>query len=368
MKLTDEFDRPPKGVSMMHIGFLAITVIVLVIVIVLFVNQDKLFRNNNTKATVMDDEAFEDKKENSPSADEVWESIVATPDGDVAGEKEESKDDNSGDTPGTDSESEADNGSEDTYSEETHTLLEYDDGMTEWIEISSKIKRNEYDYSNLSWDKPFYSYSENGKNTSYNGVMISKDQGLVDFLKVKKSGVDFCIITLGYRGNQTGTLMTDEYFATNMKNAKDAGLKIGVMFVSSAVSIEEAEEEADYVTGLLADYSIQYPVFFTVAKEEGNSSRTVNVHRYTRTEYATAFLDKIREAGYIPMLYDTKEGLIKKYNLVNMEKYDKGLVQLKEEPDYPYRFQIWNYGQSDDISGVSGAVDMCISFIDYSVQ
>ena len=103
MKLTDEFDRPPKGVSMMHIGFLAITVIVL------FVNQDKLFRNNNTKATVMDDEAFEDKKENSPSADEVWESIVATPDGDVAGEKEESEDDNSGDTPGTDSESEADN-------------------------------------------------------------------------------------------------------------------------------------------------------------------------------------------------------------------------------------------------------------------
>ena len=54
----------------------------------------------------------------------------------------------------------------------------------------------------------------------------------------------------------------DDKFVTNITNAQNAGLEVGVIFFSQAVSKEEAQEEAEFVVGALSPYKISYTVAF----------------------------------------------------------------------------------------------------------
>ena len=104
-----------------------------------------------------------------------------------------------------------------------HTLVQYADGKEEWVLISPYLPKHDYDFTKLVCQSDLMKYYENGKQVSYTGVDISKFQDYVDFVKVKKAGIDFVMIRLGARGYGTGQLILDEYFQDNIKRATDAG-------------------------------------------------------------------------------------------------------------------------------------------------
>ena len=57
-------------------------------------------------------------------------------------------------------------------------------------------------------------------------IDVSQWQGDINWSKVKADGIDFAIIRMGYRGyGSSGTLNTDPYFHTNMKNAIAAAIR-----------------------------------------------------------------------------------------------------------------------------------------------
>ena len=123
-----------------------------------------------------------------------------------------------------------------------HTLVQYADGEEEWVLISPYLPKHEYDFTKLVCQSDLMKYYENGKQTSYVGIDISKYQDYVDFVKVKKAGIDFVMIRVGARGYSSGQLVLDEYFSDNIKRATDAGLDVGVYFYSQAITKEEAIE------------------------------------------------------------------------------------------------------------------------------
>lgn len=83
---------------------------------------------------------------------------------------------------------------------------------------------------------------ENGKTF---GVDVSKYQKNIDWKQIKKAGVSFVIVRIGYRGyGASGTLVLDPMFEEHFTNVKNAGLKVGVYFFSQATTEEEAKEEA----------------------------------------------------------------------------------------------------------------------------
>lgn len=66
------------------------------------------------------------------------------------------------------------------------------------------------------------------KNVNF-GIDVSKYQSNIDWNKVKKAGVNFVIIRIGYRGyGASGTLVQDPMFEEHFTNARNAGLKVGV--------------------------------------------------------------------------------------------------------------------------------------------
>ena len=56
--------------------------------------------------------------------------------------------------------------------------------------------------------------------------------------------------------------MPDKNFEQNLRGALDAGLEVGVYFFSQAVSVREAEEEAQYVLDAIQGYDVTHPVAF----------------------------------------------------------------------------------------------------------
>lgn len=247
-----------------------------------------------------------------------------------------------------------------------HTLVELPDGTTEWLLINPYLEKNEYDYSCLRNEDGIMKYIQDGKKTSYFGVDISKEQGYVDFNKLKKAGVEFVMIRVGARGYGNGQLVEDEYFQDNIKRANDAGLKLGVYFFSQAVSVEEAVEEADYVLEKIRGYEVTYPVVFDMEYVANDTARVEELDREEKTEITKAFLEHMKEAGYKTAVYGDKEWLLKKLNLTLLSDYDIWLSQSKELPDYPYRFAMWQYSTTSSIDGIAGNANLNISFIDYS--
>jgi GH25 family lysozyme M1 (1,4-beta-N-acetylmuramidase) len=249
-----------------------------------------------------------------------------------------------------------------------HTLVTNRDGSQEWVLINSYLKKNTYDFTRLEEKNGLKKYVDGGKTLSYLGADLSKYNGDVNFASMKAAGVDYVMIRVGSRGYNTGKITLDEKFNDYIKAASEAGLRIGVYFASQAISQEEASQEADFVLQNLAPYqaSITYPVAFDMEFATNDEARIDGLRTADRTAIATTFLDKIKNAGYIPMVYGNKEWLIKEVDMTGLQQYDVWLSQEEEAPDYPYQFTMWQYTTDGVLNGVPGDVGLDISFVNYS--
>ena len=251
-----------------------------------------------------------------------------------------------------------------------HTRITNLDGTTEWAVISPHIPKCDYDYTNLFNQSGILKYFEDNKCTSFFGLDVSKEQNYIDYNKVKKDGVDFVMVRLGARGYQTGQLSVDDYFRDNVKRATDAGLAVGVYFMSQAVTEDEAREEAKYVIDNLLGYNITYPVAIMMQPVKNDTARTDALSKNDRTTVVRAFLKEIKDKGYIPVIYGTKRWFLKDIDLSKVVgDYDIWLSETGADyPDYPYRYSMWQYDLKGSVDGVSGDVDFNISFVDYSLK
>lgn len=247
-----------------------------------------------------------------------------------------------------------------------HTMVVNRDGEEEWVLISPYLPKHEYDFTKLVCQSDRMKYYENGSQVSYVGVDVSKLQDYIDFIKVKRAGIDFVMIRVGARGYGTGQLIVDDYFNENIKRATDAGLDVGVYFYSQAITKEEAVEEANLVLENLGEYSISYPVAFDMELVSNDTARIDGLSRSERTDIAKTFLDTIEEAGLKTVIYGNKEWLIKEIDMSKLTAYDVWYAEEADIPDYPYRFTMWQYSTRGSVDGIAGLVNLNISFIDYA--
>ncbi len=247
-----------------------------------------------------------------------------------------------------------------------HTLVINRDGKEEWVLISPYLPKHEYDFTKLVCQSDLMKYYEDGRQVSYVGAEISKYQDYVDYVKLKKAGIDYVMIRVGARGYGSGQLVEDEKFSDNIKRATDAGLQVGVYFSSQAITVEEAVEEAQFVIEKLDGYKLTYPVAFDMGFVDNDTARIEDLTKAERTEITKTFLDTVSAEGYKTMIYADKEWLIKEIDMSKLTAYDVWLEQHQDVPDHPYRFTMWNYTDAGTVDGIVGYTDLSISFIDYS--
>lgn len=257
---------------------------------------------------------------------------------------------------------------EDPSTDGKHTLITSSDGTEEWVEINPYLTKNNFNYSNLVYQYPIMKFYDEGKKVSKVGVTISSEQGDVDFNKLKKAGIDFAMIRLGYRGYGSGNLMSDELYYANVNKAMEAGMDFGVIFYSQAVTAEEVMEEAARVVEGLAGFTPAYPVAFDMEYVKNDTARVQGLSRDEKTALAKTFVDAIRPFGYKTIIYGDKEWLIRRVDLNMLIEYDFWISQVMDVPDYPYKYAMWEYTRDAQIDGVEEPVSLSICMIDYSAK
>lgn len=247
----------------------------------------------------------------------------------------------------------------------TKTKVIRPDGTEQWIMINTYLNKNGYKESGFVYEEPVLKYYENGTKASYLGVDIDEDAGNVNFSAMKKAGVDFVMLRLGYRGYESGQIFMDEQYFDYIQAANEAGLDVGIYFRSQAITPKEAMEEAEFVIANLVEMRVTYPVVFDMGLVENDTARIENLPKMQITEIANVFCRRIKEVGYEPMVRGNKYWLLRKIDLTQLGDYDIWLSQSGEVPDYPYEFAMWQYTTDGSVDGISGDVNMDISFIDY---
>ena len=210
-----------------------------------------------------------------------------------------------------------------------------------------------------------YTFGSDGALITSNGVMgidVSKWNGTIDWKAVKSSGVYFVIIRCGYRGSSGGMLVEDKKFTANIRGASEAGLKVGVYFFTQAIDEVEAVYEASYVLEKIKNYKITYPVFLDVEASGGRGDR---ISKDMRTKVCKAFCQTIQNAGYTAGVYANKTWLNEKINAGELSNYKIWLAQYAAIPTYTGKYDMWQYKCTGTVSGISGSVDMDLSYMGF---
>lgn len=228
------------------------------------------------------------------------------------------------------------------------------------------ILKCEYNFKNLEDNEgiKIYSDKENGVHTRL-GIDVSEFQGEIDWQQVKDFGVEFVIVRLGYRVyGELGTLVLDAGFEQNMQGAIDAGLDVGVYFFSQAASDEEAKEEAEYVLEKIEPYKISGPVVFDTEEIKSGEARTDGntIEQYTNN--CIIFCERIKDAGYEPMIYANMKWMAFDLDLEQLNSYDFWYADYHEEPQCPYNFEMWQYTENGVVPGIESNVNMNLWFVE----
>ena len=194
------------------------------------------------------------------------------------------------------------------------------------------------------------------------GIDVSAHQGNIDWERVRAEGFDFAFIRIGYRGYSVGDIYPDEYARENLAEAKAAGFDVGVYFYAQAISIEEAKQEAQWCLDFLAGENLQLPVVYDW-EYVSPSARTGGMDKATLTECAKTFCAAIETAGYTPMIYFNNHVSRDLLDLKALEQYPFWLAQYKDQMDYPYQVDFWQYTESGKVPGIEGDVDIDLMFI-----
>ena len=180
---------------------------------------------------------------------------------------------------------------------------------------------------------------------------------------------------MGYRSQADGSIVPDPNARYNMQEAAANKIPLGVYFFSTAVSEEEALEEANWVTDYISQYPITYPVVYDCEGFQDPDSRQYGISKKKRTDIALTFLEAVEDQGYHGMFYAAKNDLTGEAQWETSRIEKKYKIWVAQYPDLPYpatesssyegEHQMWQYTCEGNVSGVLYNVDRNVAYFGY---
>lgn len=207
------------------------------------------------------------------------------------------------------------------------------------------------------------------------GIDVSKYQGTIDWEQTAQAGIDFVMVRLGYRTAVSGEITADTNAKYNLQEAQKHGIKLGAYFFSTAVTREEAIEEAHWVADFIAQYKISYPVAYNCEGFTDPENRQYSLTKTQRTDLALTFLETIAQRGYTPMFYASKNELQADAQWETSRIAPLYKIWVAQYPALPYPqtshssyegvHDMWQYTTNGTVPGISQGVDVNVAYFGY---
>ena len=192
----------------------------------------------------------------------------------------------------------------------------------------------------------------------YRGIDVSDWQGTIDWDSVKKSGVEFAILRIGYGRHQH---QKDNQFERNYNECKRLNIPVGIYLYSYAQDIEGAYLEAQNCLTWLNGRTIELPIFYDL--EDDSIS---NIGTDTITNMAITFKNIIEQNGYKAGVYANLNWLTHKIDVLRLGNCEIWLAHYTWSENvassYEGKYSIWQYSSKGIINGIEGNVDLDIRY------
>ena len=186
-------------------------------------------------------------------------------------------------------------------------------------------------------------------------VDISEFQQGINFNKMKNDGIKAVIIRAGY-GRESS--QKDSMFESHYRNAKAAGLKIGVYWYSYADSVGDAEKEAKACLECINNKSLDMPIYYDL---EDNSQTKFGKAKLT--EIAERFCETIKKSNYRAGVYANLNWFNNYLDYDKLKKkYSIWLAQYNSVNEL--NCDIWQNSSTGKVSGYGGNIDTNVIYND----
>ena len=186
------------------------------------------------------------------------------------------------------------------------------------------------------------------------GIDVSYANRYIDWSEAKKD-INFAIIRSSFGSDLPSQI--DSFFYQNANGCVKNNIPFGTYHFAYFIDEKTARDEADFAIRLANEYKDKVK-FIALDIEEDSERYAQRVGANPNwTKCAITFLERIKAAGYVPVLYSNQSWLQNKLNYSNFKNY-KLWYAAPGASSPKYSCAVWQYSWNGRISGMSGDVDM----------
>lgn len=166
----------------------------------------------------------------------------------------------------------------------------------------------------------------------------------IDWEALKEQGVERCIVRIGYRGRHG--IYLDDSFIENINTAKEHGLDVGIYFYTSAMTVDEAKEDAEQVLAWCNEY-LQTCNLTNIWYDVEDAATIGTLMAQEITDICSAFICTMNAAGYSAGVYSSYNWFAMAHKILyeNLAPYVPLFVaQYNSECDFhDERLSLWQF-------------------------
>ena len=229
------------------------------------------------------------------------------------------------------------------------------------IKVVEKISSSSKGTSSSS--KPTYInfediVKEHKNNNTMIGIDISKWQGNIDFDKVKEAGCEFVIIRIGVQAGRNYEHSVDSNYSTYIKDAKRAGLKVGVYVYTTALNYDDGVKTAEFVINTLGDEKLDLGVSYDWENYQYIMEYETSLRNLS--DGYKGFRDKLKSKGLESHFYASKYYLENFWIDIDEPVW---LAHYNSETTYQGKYFMWQRTSNGKIDGIpDNTVDIDILY------
>lgn len=199
----------------------------------------------------------------------------------------------------------------------------------------------------------------------YRYIDVSRYQGEIDWAQVAAAGYKGAMLktvsTNRKLSKRADGLYIDPTFETNYRNAKAAGLDVGVYYYTYATS--EAMANAELVLVRQAVYGKELTMPVAVDVEENKLKQLSTLDLSNLTAYA---LEQVERMGFYAQLY-TYTGYKYELDMARLSsRWDVWLADYTgKTPNVTFNYNAHQHTSKGSVPGISGNVDLNVTTLNY---
>ena len=240
---------------------------------------------------------------------------------------------------------------EETVTEETTVKENGDVEVTETTETTYENQKNEPIYSKTPVYKKVVDISEH------------QNPSLINYDKFAKS-IDGAILRTSIMDADTLNIRTDYHLEEHYRNLNSRGVPLGFYHYSRAINPREAIREAEYVSRVLKNKNVSYPVYIDIEDDK----RQAKASKADISEAAEAFILAMRRNGYVSGIYSYPWFANKYLTKDVRNKYEFWIADYASKNFTKYNgsdFDSWQFTDKGYYNGYKYNVDTSVVYKDY---